>query len=96
MSSCDVSVCPVGHRDEEEEKISIDFCSQRLKKNNYFVLFFTFYYFLEENILFNYNLHVIFFLVPSCPVPNCPTTMESGDGIKPNQTQLPSQSMSIY
>ena len=67
MSSCDVSVCPVGHRDEEEEKISIDFCSQRLKKNNYFVLFFTFYYFLEENILFNYNLHVIFFLVPNCP-----------------------------
>ena len=76
MSSCDVSVCPVGHRDEEEEKISIDFCSQRLKKNNYFVLFFTFYYFLEENILFNYNLHVIFswcqivrfiMLVPNCP-----------------------------
>ena len=67
MSSCDVSVCPVGRRDEEEEKISIDFCSQRLKKNNYFVLFFTFYYFLEENILFNYNLHVIFFLVPNCP-----------------------------
>ena len=37
------------------------------EKNNYFVLFFTFYYFLEENILFNYNLHVIFFLVPNCP-----------------------------
>ena len=32
MSSCDVSVCPVGHRDEEEEKNSIDFCSQCLKK----------------------------------------------------------------
>ena len=31
------------------------------------MLFFTFYYFLEENILFNYNLHVIFFLVPNCP-----------------------------
>ena len=67
MSSCDVSVCPVGHRDEEEEKISIDFSSQCFKKSNYFVFFFTFYYFLEENILFNYNLDVIFFLVPNCP-----------------------------
>ena len=28
---------------------------------------FYFYYLLEENILFNYNLDVIFFLVPNCP-----------------------------
>ena len=66
MSSCDVSVCPVGHRDEEEEKISIDFCSQRLKKIIILCCFLHFIIFLEEN-MFNYNLHVIFFLVPNCP-----------------------------
>ena len=42
MSSCGVSVCPVGHRDEEEQKI-FDFFSQRFKKSNYFMLFFTFF-----------------------------------------------------
>ena len=41
MSSCGVSVCPVGHRDEEEKKI-IDFFLKVLKKSNYFVLFFSF------------------------------------------------------
>merc|ERR1711873_10420 len=32
-----------------------------------FVLFFTYEYFREEIILLNYNLEVIFLLVPNCP-----------------------------
>ena len=48
MSSCGVSVCPVGHRDEEEEKNFVDFFSQRFEKKELFCVVFYFFYFIEE------------------------------------------------
>jgi len=68
MSSCGVSVCLVGYRDAEEGNFLLIFFLNILKKSNYFVLFFLLFYFIEEIIWLNYNLDVIFFLVPSCPL----------------------------
>ena len=70
MSSCAVSVCPVGHKDEEEEKKIINFFSQRFEKKVIIMCVFLIFYFIEEIILLNYNLDVIFFLVPNCPLYN--------------------------
>ena len=86
MSSCGVSVCPVGHRDEEEEKKFIDFFLNVLKKviilcciyflilyrGNFIVkLWFGCHFFLGAKLsVLLYWCQIV--LVPNCPVPNCP------------------------
>ena len=46
-----MSVCPVGHRDEEEEEKFIDFFSQRFEKKSLFCVVFYFLILLRGNYI---------------------------------------------